>query len=70
MVKAYLLLGLFATKQASCDVKTIPGNRYFRLDEESYYFNRNLPLEVQGYEGRLNREIRPLEKWWVNLLRT
>jgi len=34
-----------------------PGNRYFRLGEESYYFNRNMPLGVQGREGRFHREI-------------
>jgi hypothetical protein len=34
-----------------------PGNRYFRLGEESYYFNRNMPLEAGVREGRLHREI-------------
>jgi len=33
-----------------------PGNRYFRLKGKSYYFNRNMPLEVRGYELRLHRE--------------
>jgi hypothetical protein len=26
----------------------IPGNRYFRLEGKSYYFNRNMPLEAAG----------------------
>jgi len=34
-------------------VKIIPGNRYFRLGEESYYFNRNMPLEVRGHSGAI-----------------
>jgi hypothetical protein len=37
----------------------IPGNRYFRLEEESYYFNRNMPLGAEEREGRLHREIVP-----------
>ena len=31
-------------------VTIIPGNRYFRLEGKSYYFNRNMPLTIQGYE--------------------
>ncbi len=33
-----------------------PGNRYFRLEGKSYYFNRNMPLEAEGLEGQLHRE--------------
>ncbi len=31
----------------------IPGNRYFRLEGKSYYFNRNMPLEINGREGAM-----------------
>ena len=33
-------------------VTIIPGNRYFRLEGKSYYFNRNMPLEELVSEAK------------------
>ena len=38
-------------------VTIIPGNRYFRLEGKSYYFNRNMPLEAEERERQLHRGI-------------
>jgi len=46
-------------------VKIIPGNRYFRLEGNSYYFNRNMPLEAERREGRLHRVTCLFDVWWV-----
>ncbi len=46
-------------RQESYAVTIIPGNRYFRLGGEGGVFHQLLPLEVQGDEGRLHREICP-----------
>ncbi len=37
-------------------VTIIPGNRYFGLEGNSYYFNRNMPLEANEREGRFHRK--------------
>ena len=36
----------------------IPGNRNYGHPTEKLIFQQLLPLEVQGYEGQLHREIR------------
>ncbi len=33
-------------------VRIVPGNRYFRIDGKSYYFNRNMPLEELVSEAK------------------
>ncbi len=43
----------------------IPGNIDSDSEGESYYFNRNTPLEAEGREGQLHREIQPHGEWWV-----
>ncbi len=35
----------------------ILGNRNFRIGEEKFIFQQLLPLEVEGREGQLHREI-------------
>ena len=48
----YSYLSSLYTLRVDCqrlsEVPIIPGNRYFRLEGKSYYFNRNMPLGGRG----------------------